>query len=80
MLRSFLCYELNSYFLLGFFPVCIWAVHFLSLSEAVQKKLYEELVEVLGDEPVSLDKIPQLRSVLNLLPFRAHFTRDCIAS
>ncbi|TSK62682.1 Cytochrome P450 20A1 [Bagarius yarrelli] len=41
--------------------VCIWAVHFLSLSEDVQEKLYQELAEVLGDEPVSLDKIPQLR-------------------
>lgn len=57
------------------FPVCIWAVHFLSLSEAVQEKLHEELVEVLGDEPVSLEKIPQLRSVLSL--FHA---RDCSVS
>ncbi|XP_077055630.1 cytochrome P450 20A1 [Siphateles boraxobius] len=41
--------------------LCIWAVHFLSVSEAVQDRLYDELVEVLGDEPVSLEKIPQLR-------------------
>ncbi|KAG1942451.1 cytochrome P450 20A1 [Pimephales promelas] len=41
--------------------LCIWAVHFLSVSEAVQDRLYNELVEVLGDEPVSLEKIPQLR-------------------
>ncbi|XP_021332506.2 cytochrome P450 20A1 isoform X1 [Danio rerio] len=41
--------------------LCIWAVHFLSVSEAVQDRLYHELVEVLGDEPVSLEKIPQLR-------------------
>ncbi|KAI5108725.1 cytochrome P450, family 20, subfamily A, polypeptide 1, partial [Silurus meridionalis] len=41
--------------------LCIWAVHFLSLSETVQEKLHEELVKVLGDDPVSLDKIPQLR-------------------
>ncbi|XP_051753822.1 cytochrome P450 20A1 [Ctenopharyngodon idella] len=41
--------------------LCIWAVHFLSVSEAVQDRLYHELVEVLGEEPVSLEKIPQLR-------------------
>uniref|UniRef100_A0A8C8D1D9 Cytochrome P450 20A1 n=1 Tax=Oncorhynchus tshawytscha TaxID=74940 RepID=A0A8C8D1D9_ONCTS len=43
------------------FPVCIWAVHFLSTSEEVQEKLHQELEDVLGSEPVSLDKIPQLR-------------------
>lgn len=41
--------------------LCIWAVHFLSTSEKVQDKLYEELEEVLGSGPVTLDKIPQLR-------------------
>uniref|UniRef100_A0A3B1JXE0 Cytochrome P450 family 20 subfamily A member 1 n=2 Tax=Astyanax mexicanus TaxID=7994 RepID=A0A3B1JXE0_ASTMX len=41
--------------------MCIWAVHFLSISEAVQEKLHQELIDVLGDGPVSLDKIPQLR-------------------
>ncbi|XP_066521229.1 cytochrome P450 20A1 [Hoplias malabaricus] len=41
--------------------LCIWAVHFLSISEAVQEKLHQELIDVLGDAPVSLDKIPQLR-------------------
>uniref|UniRef100_A0A672P5A4 Cytochrome P450 20A1-like n=1 Tax=Sinocyclocheilus grahami TaxID=75366 RepID=A0A672P5A4_SINGR len=41
--------------------MCIWAVHFLSVSEAVQERLYHELVEVLGEEPVTLEKIPQLR-------------------
>ncbi|XP_050967908.1 cytochrome P450 20A1 [Labeo rohita] len=41
--------------------LCIWAVHFLSVSEAVQEQLYNELVEVLGEEPVTLEKIPQLR-------------------
>uniref|UniRef100_A0A673GX56 Cytochrome P450 20A1-like n=1 Tax=Sinocyclocheilus rhinocerous TaxID=307959 RepID=A0A673GX56_9TELE len=46
---------------LYYFPVCIWAVHFLSVSEAVQERLYHELVEVLGEEPVTLEKIPQLR-------------------
>ncbi|XP_026070048.1 cytochrome P450 20A1-like [Carassius auratus] len=41
--------------------LCIWAVHFLSVSEAVQERLYHELVEVLGEEPITLEKIPQLR-------------------
>lgn len=41
--------------------LCIWAIHFLSTSEEVQDKLYQELEEVLGSDPVSLDKIPQLR-------------------
>lgn len=42
--------------------VCIWALHFLSISEQVQDKLYQELELVLGSEPVSLEKIPKLRS------------------
>ncbi|KAM6892618.1 cytochrome P450 20A1 [Lycodopsis pacificus] len=41
--------------------LCIWALYFLSTSEEVQDKLYKELEEVLGSDPVSLDKIPQLR-------------------
>ncbi|XP_022057581.2 cytochrome P450 20A1 [Acanthochromis polyacanthus] len=41
--------------------LCIWALHFLSTSEEVQDKLYQELQDVLGSDPVSLDKIPQLR-------------------
>ncbi|KAM9333952.1 cytochrome P450 20A1 [Symphorus nematophorus] len=41
--------------------LCIWALHFLSTSEDVQDKLHQELQEVLGSDPVSLDKIPQLR-------------------
>lgn len=41
--------------------LCVWALHFLSTSEEVQDKLYQELREVLGSDPVSLDKIPQLR-------------------
>lgn len=47
--------------------LCIWAVHFLSISEAVQEKLNQELVEVLGNGPVSLDKIPQLRYCQHVL-------------
>ncbi|XP_023282693.1 cytochrome P450 20A1 [Seriola lalandi dorsalis] len=41
--------------------LCIWALDFLSTSEEVQDKLYQELEDVLGSDPVSLDKIPQLR-------------------
>lgn len=41
--------------------LCIWALHFLSTSEDVQDKLYQELDEVLGSDPVTLDKIPQLK-------------------
>ncbi|KAM9836266.1 cytochrome P450 20A1 [Aulostomus maculatus] len=41
--------------------LCIWAIHFLSTSEEVQDKLYRELKDVLGSDPVTLDKIPQLR-------------------
>ncbi|XP_051283754.1 cytochrome P450 20A1 [Dicentrarchus labrax] len=41
--------------------LCIWALYFLSTSEEVQEKLYQELEEVLGSDPISLDKIPQLR-------------------
>lgn len=42
------------------FPVCIWAVHFLSTSEEVQEKLYRELEEVLGKERLSLENISKL--------------------
>ncbi|XP_075898552.1 cytochrome P450 20A1 isoform X2 [Nelusetta ayraudi] len=41
--------------------LCIWALHFLSTSEEVQDKLHQELEQVLGTEPVSLENIPQLR-------------------
>ncbi|XP_026013497.1 cytochrome P450 20A1 [Astatotilapia calliptera] len=41
--------------------LCIWALYFLSNSEEVQDKLHQELEDVLGSDPVSLDKIPQLR-------------------
>uniref|UniRef100_A0A669C415 Cytochrome P450, family 20, subfamily A, polypeptide 1 n=1 Tax=Oreochromis niloticus TaxID=8128 RepID=A0A669C415_ORENI len=45
----------------GVLAVCIWALYFLSSSEEVQDKLHQELEDVLGSDPVSLDKIPQLR-------------------
>lgn len=41
--------------------LCVWAVHFLSTSEKVQEKLYQELDEVLGSDPITLEKIPQLK-------------------
>ncbi|MEQ2208700.1 hypothetical protein XENOCAPTIV_012069 [Xenoophorus captivus] len=41
--------------------LCIWALHFLSTSKEVQEKLHQELQDVLGSDPVSLDKIPQLK-------------------
>ncbi|KAF3688401.1 Cytochrome P450 20A1 [Channa argus] len=41
--------------------LCTWALHFLSTSEEVQDKLYQELQDVLGSDKVSFDKIPQLR-------------------
>nr|XP_006636808.1 PREDICTED: cytochrome P450 20A1 [Lepisosteus oculatus] len=48
--------------------LCSWAVYFLSTSEEAQEKLFEELSQVLGEDPISLDKIDQLkycRQVLN---------------
>uniref|UniRef100_A0A8C9XA50 Cytochrome P450, family 20, subfamily A, polypeptide 1 n=1 Tax=Sander lucioperca TaxID=283035 RepID=A0A8C9XA50_SANLU len=54
-------YEKGDVKMLCVTPVCVWALHFLSTSEEVQDKLYQELEEVLGSDPVSLDKIPQLR-------------------
>lgn len=41
--------------------LCIWALYFLSTSEEVQDKLHQELEQVLGSKPISMEKIPQLR-------------------
>ncbi|XP_019746376.1 cytochrome P450 20A1 [Hippocampus comes] len=41
--------------------LCIWVLHFLSTSKEVQDKLYEEMEDVLGSDPISLNKIPQLK-------------------
>ncbi|XP_061533073.1 cytochrome P450 20A1 isoform X2 [Phycodurus eques] len=41
--------------------LCIWVLHFLSTSEEVQDKLYQELEDVLGSNSISLNKIPQLK-------------------
>ncbi|KAM6177899.1 cytochrome P450 20A1 [Rhynchocyon petersi] len=41
--------------------LCTWAVYFLTTSEEVQKKLYEEVDQVLGKSPITPEKIEQLR-------------------
>ncbi|XP_075386125.1 cytochrome P450 20A1 isoform X2 [Tenrec ecaudatus] len=41
--------------------LCTWAICFLTTSEEVQKKLYEEIDQVFGKNPVTLEKIEQLR-------------------
>ncbi|KAF6113361.1 cytochrome P450 family 20 subfamily A member 1 [Phyllostomus discolor] len=41
--------------------LCTWAICFLTTSEEVQKKLYEEIDQVLGKGPVTPEKIEQLR-------------------
>ncbi|XP_017739854.1 PREDICTED: cytochrome P450 20A1 [Rhinopithecus bieti] len=44
--------------------LCTWAICFLTTSEEVQKKLYEEINQVFGNGPVTPEKIEQL-SLLN---------------
>ncbi|XP_023392078.1 cytochrome P450 20A1 isoform X4 [Pteropus vampyrus] len=41
--------------------LCTWAICFLTTSEEVQKKLYEEIDQVLGKGPVTPEKIEELR-------------------
>nr|XP_045223446.1 cytochrome P450 20A1 isoform X6 [Macaca fascicularis] len=41
--------------------LCTWAICFLTTSEEVQKKLYEEINQVFGNGPVTPEKIEQLR-------------------
>uniref|UniRef100_A0A8C5K4Z1 Cytochrome P450, family 20, subfamily a, polypeptide 1 n=1 Tax=Jaculus jaculus TaxID=51337 RepID=A0A8C5K4Z1_JACJA len=41
--------------------LCTWAICFLTTSEEVQKKLYQELDRVLGKGPITSEKIEQLR-------------------
>ncbi|RVE75045.1 hypothetical protein OJAV_G00012870 [Oryzias javanicus] len=41
--------------------LCIWALHFLSTSEEVQDKLCQEVEDLFGSDPVSLERIPQLK-------------------
>lgn len=44
-----------------FHLVCTWAICFLTTSEEVQKKLYEEIDQVFGKGPITPEKIEQLR-------------------
>ncbi|XP_077010901.1 cytochrome P450 20A1 isoform X2 [Tamandua tetradactyla] len=41
--------------------LCTWAFYFLTTSEEVQKKLYEEIDHVFGKGPITPEKIEQLR-------------------
>ncbi|KAF0872237.1 CP20A protein, partial [Crocuta crocuta] len=41
--------------------LCTWAICFLTTSEEVQKKLYEEIDQVFGKEPITPEKIERLR-------------------
>ncbi|XP_048200880.1 cytochrome P450 20A1 isoform X2 [Perognathus longimembris pacificus] len=41
--------------------LCTWAICFLTTSEEVQKKLYNEIDQILGKSPISPEKIEQLR-------------------
>ncbi|KAF4014197.1 hypothetical protein G4228_005577 [Cervus hanglu yarkandensis] len=41
--------------------VCTWAVCFLTTYEEIQKKLYEEIDQVLGKGPITSEKIEELR-------------------
>ncbi|XP_063093355.1 cytochrome P450 20A1 isoform X2 [Cavia porcellus] len=41
--------------------LCTWTIYFLTTSEEVQKKLYEEIDQVLGKSPLTPEKIEQLR-------------------
>lgn len=41
--------------------LCTWAIHFLTTSGEVQKKLYKEIDQVLGKGPITSEKIEQLR-------------------
>ncbi|XP_031223550.1 cytochrome P450 20A1 isoform X2 [Mastomys coucha] len=40
--------------------LCTWAIHFLTSSGEVQKKLYQEIDQVLGKGPITSEKIEQL--------------------
>ncbi|KAI5769861.1 CYP20A1 [Gulo gulo luscus] len=41
--------------------LCTWAIYFLTTSEEVQRKLYEEIDQVFGKDPITPEKIEQLR-------------------
>lgn len=46
---------------INFHLVCTWAVCFLTTYEEIQKKLYEEIDQVLGKGPITSEKIEELR-------------------
>ncbi|XP_078184398.1 cytochrome P450 20A1 isoform X5 [Callithrix jacchus] len=47
--------------------LCTWAICFLTTSEEVQKKLYEEIDQVFGNGPITPEKIEQLRYCRHVL-------------
>ncbi|KAM8900996.1 cytochrome P450 20A1 isoform 1-T2 [Lycaon pictus] len=47
--------------------LCTWAICFLTTSEEVQKKLYEEIDHVFGKDPITPEKIEQLRYCRHVL-------------
>ncbi|XP_037597380.1 cytochrome P450 20A1 isoform X3 [Cebus imitator] len=47
--------------------LCTWAICFLTTSEEVQKKLYEEIEQVFGNGPITPEKIEQLRYCRHVL-------------
>ncbi|XP_051009837.1 cytochrome P450 20A1 [Acomys russatus] len=40
--------------------LCTWTIHFLMMSEEVQKKLHQEIARVLGKGPITSEKMEQL--------------------
>lgn len=46
---------------INFHLVCTWAICFLTTYEEIQKKLYEEIDQVLGKGPITSEKIEKLR-------------------
>lgn len=71
-------YSLSNYDILPCFSstVCIWATYFLATSKSVQEKLYQEVNQVLGNSPLSFDKLQKLRCV-TIFAFKPLF-RWCI--
>ncbi|XP_007933197.1 cytochrome P450 20A1 [Orycteropus afer afer] len=47
--------------------LCTWAIYFLTISEEVQKRLYEEIYQVFGKSPITPEKIEQLRYCRHVL-------------
>ncbi|XP_067844068.1 cytochrome P450 20A1 isoform X2 [Heptranchias perlo] len=47
--------------------LCIWSTYFLATSRSVQEKLYQEVNQVLGRSPLTLDKLQELRYCQQIL-------------